>query len=224
MSLLKRIAATLPRLWQYELKRLYYGLNIRLNRFSTTEPEYTLLPTLLSPGDCVIDVGANVGHYTKRMSELVGKKGRVIALEPVPETFAVLASNAQHFQFTNVTLLNAAASDEIALVGMVTPTFKSGLKNFYQAHLVQDTAGLEVITFRLDALTIPQRIALVKIDVEGHEAAVLRGMTDLLHRDHPILIVETWSSDVETSLCHMGYQAKRLDGSPNILFISTGGL
>lgn len=223
MALLKRLAAKFPHLWQYELKHFYYGLQIRLNRFFTTEPEYTVLSTLLSQGDCVIDVGANVGHYTKRFSELVGKDGRVIAFEPVPETFAVLAGNVQLFGVSNVTLINAAVSDEAAFVGMSIPTFDTGLKNFYMAHLVNDTDkqmdGFQVMTLRLDSLNIPQRVSLVKIDVEGHEAFVLRGMTDLLHRDHPLLIVETDSPEVEANLCSIGYLAKRLDGSPNILFL-----
>ncbi len=222
MDFLKRIAATFPGLWQYELRRIYYGLHIQLNRFFTTEPEYSLLPALLSPGDCVVDIGANIGVYTKRCSELVGKNGRVIAFEPVPETFALLTSNVQRFGFANVTLINAAVSDESALVGMSMPTFDTGLKNFYQACVVQgmdrQTDGLQVMTVRLDSLRIPQRVALVKIDVEGHEASVLRGMTDLLHRDYPSLIVETSSPAVEANLRSMGYLAKRLDGSPNILF------
>lgn len=223
MAFLKRIAATFPRLWQYELRRIYYDLHIRLNRFFTSEPEYALLPTLLSPGDCVIDVGANIGVYTKRCSELVGRDGRVIAFEPVPETFALLTSNAQRFGFANVTLINAAVSDESAFLGISMPTFDTGLKNFYQARLVHDTdrqtEGFRIMTVRLDSLHIPQRVALVKIDVEGHEAYVLRGMADLVHRDHPSLIVETSSPEVEANLCSMGYLAKRLDGSPNILFL-----
>jgi FkbM family methyltransferase len=222
MSILKWIVALLPRLWQYELKHLYYGIQIRLNRFSTSEPEYALLPTLLFSGDYVIDIGANVGHYTKRFSELVGKNGRVIAFEPVPETFAVLSGNIQLFKFPNVTLINAAVSDETNFVGMLIPTFDTALKNFYMAHLEHDsdkqTDGFQVLTLRLDCLNIPQKISLVKIDVEGYEAFVLRGMVDILQRDHPSLIVETDSSEVEAYLCGIGYLAERLVGSPNILF------
>lgn len=49
----------------------------------------------MAPGDWALDIGANVGHYTKRMSDLAGPEGRVIAFEPVPDTFAVLCANAQ---------------------------------------------------------------------------------------------------------------------------------
>src|SRR6266581_7664130 len=101
MKLVKRIAATLPPLWQNELKRIHFRRQMRRGTFVTPEPEYAILPTLISVGDWVIDVGANVGHYTKRLSELVGPTGRVIAFEPVPETFALLAGNLQVFQNTN---------------------------------------------------------------------------------------------------------------------------
>ena len=74
MTLLKRVAAHLPARWQTELKRVHFGRQITQGNFFTSEPEYKLLPELISPGDWVIDIGANVGHYTKRLSELVGKK------------------------------------------------------------------------------------------------------------------------------------------------------
>jgi FkbM family methyltransferase len=218
-AFLKRIASTFPFSWQYELKRLSYRLQMRFNQFASSEPEYALLPTLLTPGDCVIDVGANVGHYTKRLSDLAGVHGRVIAFEPVPETFALLASNSQRFQYANVTLVNAAVSDRSAFVGIDIPTFETGRKNFSRAHLALDKpAGQCVLTLRLDALDIPERVILVKIDTEGHEAAVLQGMADLLQRDHPTLIVETHAAEVEANLCSMGYRARKLGGSPNILF------
>src|SRR5438105_15643228 len=94
-DLLKRIAATLPPAWQNELKRIYFRRQIQRDRFITSEPEYDLLSSLVADGDWVVDVGANVGHYAKRFSQLVGRTGRVIAFEPVPETFALLAGNLQ---------------------------------------------------------------------------------------------------------------------------------
>ena len=51
--------------------------------------------------------------------------------------------------------------------------------------------------------------------------AVLRGMERLLHRDHPILIVETFASDVETFLLGFGYRMKQIPGSSNKVFSTT---
>jgi predicted methyltransferase len=114
---IKKLASRLPSLWQQELKRLYYRCQIHRQTFETTEPEFLILDQLISAGDWVIDIGANVGHYTKRFSDLVGPQGRVIAVEPVPDTFALLAANVLLFQYRNVTLLNLAASDQTTVDG-----------------------------------------------------------------------------------------------------------
>lgn len=237
MPFLKRLAASLPMSWQHEIKRRRFKRQIRQGAFATDEPEFELLPDLIESGDWVIDVGANVGHYTKRFSDLVGRHGRVVALEPVPATFSLLASNAQAFAHENVTLLNAAASDRTATVGMRIPRFDTGLTNFYMAH-IEGAAGapseqtasgsmeaidvsadpLEVMTFPLDSLGLEQDVALVKIDAEGHEAAVLAGMHNLLETSRPTLIVETQSEQVVADLKAIGYRHKRLDHSPNIVF------
>lgn len=223
MKLLKRIAAVLPPVWQSELKRIHFRRQIRRDSFVTSEPEYAILSNLISAGDWVIDVGANVGHYTKRFSELVGPTGRVIAFEPVPETFALLAANLQVLPKTNVTLINAAVSDKTNLVGMSIPVFDTGLRNFYQAHLSDSPdSGLQVLTLCLNSLNITHKITLIKIDAEGHEAGVLSGMHQILLRDKPTLIVETGSSEVEDSLERIGYTPERLHGSPNVLFRATG--
>lgn len=81
MYFLKWLVAKLPRLWQQELKRFYYRIRIYLLKFKTTEPEFRILDSIISSGDWVLDIGANIGVYTKRFSDLVGPQGRVIAIE-----------------------------------------------------------------------------------------------------------------------------------------------
>ena len=127
MTLLKKISAQLPHQWQSELKRIYFGRQINNGTFVTDEPEYKILHNFISPGDWVIDIGANVGHYTKRFSELVGVNGRVLAFEPVPTTFSLLSANVQKFAHQNVSLINAAVSDKLDVVGMSIPKFATGL-------------------------------------------------------------------------------------------------
>jgi FkbM family methyltransferase len=216
LNLLKRLAALLPASWQHELRRVYFRRQIRHRRFMTDEKEFGFLDSFLQPGDWALDIGANVGHYTNRMSELVGPSGRVVALEPVPETFALLAGNARLFRHENVSLLNVAASDQVAAVGMQIPRFSDGLTNFYQARLASNGNGLAVLTLPVDALSLPA-IRLVKIDVEGHELPVLRGMRMLLDRDHPVMIVETGAQETLDLLNGLGYTIERLPGSSNVL-------
>ena len=82
-------------------------------------------------------MGANVGHYTKQCSELVKADERVIAFEPVFETFSLLSPNVQLFRFANLTLFNAALSNRSDLVGIFTPDSETGLKNFYEARITE---------------------------------------------------------------------------------------
>jgi len=217
-SLLKRIAATLPHAWQQQLKRWYFASQLRRNRFVTNEQEFALLDRLVVDGDWVLDVGANIGHYTARLSRLVGRTGRVIAFEPVPATFELLAANIARLPNGNVTLLNAAASDATRTAGISLPKFESGLTNFYMAKLGEGAGDVTVLTLPVDALAIPARVALVKIDAEGHEMSVLRGMTALLERDHPSLIVEDNSPDIGPFLRRFGYDVERLTGSSNATY------
>ena len=214
---MKRMAAQLPLPMQHELRRHFFARQIRKRDFATDEKEYGRLGELLHEGDWALDVGANVGHYALRMSELVGATGRVVAFEPVPETFALLAANARQFPHENVSLLNVAASDVAGIAGFDIPSLEAGMPNYYQAHM-SASASLSVMTLPIDALSIPYRVALAKIDVEGHELAVIRGMRKLLQRDHPVLIVETFGQEVIELLRTFEYSGERLPGSSNVLF------
>jgi FkbM family methyltransferase len=217
-DLLKRLTSGLPQSWQHELKRLKCRHEIRRRTFRSYEPEFLMLGSLISAGDWVIDIGANVGHYAMGFSDLVGPQGRVIAVEPVAETFALLSANAILFPYRNVTLLNVAASDRSGVAGMQISRFETGLSNYYQARLSEGSSDCDVLTVRLDALALPHPIKLMKIDAEGHDPAVLRGAEALLARDHPTLIVETGSSDVVEHLRRFGYTSEKLPRSPNTLF------
>jgi len=219
MLLLKHIAAQLPNRWQNELKRIHFGKQIKKGTFVTNEPEFMILHNFIAAGDWVLDIGANVGHYTKKFSELVGDHGRVIAFEPVPTTFSLLCANVQLFSYPNVSLINAAVSNKLSVVGMTLPKFSTGLTNYYQAHVSsEEDSELSVITLSLDSLFINQRIALIKIDTEGHESFVLDGMQKLIKKYHPVLIIETDSIEVIANLKSSGYFSEKLQNSPNVLF------
>lgn len=218
MSWLKRLSSALPLRVQQYLKRLHFGRQIRAGRFVTSEPEYSRLAEWIAPGDWVLDVGANVGHYALRFSQLVGPSGRVLAFEPVPETFELLASDIAAAGAHNVSLFNVAVSAQIGTAGISLPQFTTGLTNYYMAGLTESGGAFEVLTIPLDALMPPKPIALVKVDVEGHELPALVGMQQILRRDRPRLIVEGTSKEVAAFLGSLGYQFFESPGSPNRVF------
>lgn len=213
--MIKTLAAQLPIRTQQALKRHLHGKQIRNKSFHGGEPEFDRLADWVSPGDWVLDIGANIGQYTHRLSDLVGAEGRVIAIEPMPLTFELLSSNVARFDYQNVTLLNTAASNEAGVVRMDIPE-----GNFYRATVSQHGNHI-ALALAVDGLGFEHRISLAKLDVEGHEHSALLGMLDIIMRDRPVLIVEH-SGDtlsVELLLTGMGYIWAHDPNSPNRVYI-----
>ena len=118
----------------------------------------------------------------------------------------------------NITLLNLAASDSTTLAGMTIPKFDTGLDNYYMAQLTKEASEFSVLCARVDGLALRHPISLVKIDAEGHEMSVLRGMIEVLRRDHPTLIVEDSVPETIPFLQELGYVSEQLEGSSNRVF------
>jgi len=217
-KILAPVFSRLPAGVQFELRRLNFARQIRMVRFSSQEPEMGLVADYLKGGDWAIDVGANVGHYTCSMAKYVGASGRVLAFEPVPTSFALLAANVRASGMHNVTLFNLALSSEAAVSAMTIPRYTdSGVRNYYQAR-ISGEGDFPVLCLRLDAIPILGKVTLVKIDAEGHDLQVLIGMEGLLRKDRPVLIVEgSLSGSVAAWLGERGYRLRKTAGSPNIV-------
>jgi FkbM family methyltransferase len=222
MNLIRRLASHLPKGAQHELRRMNFARQIRRDEFIPREPEIDAIRTLVKDGDWVIDIGANVGHYTLELSRQVGATGRVLAFEPVPQTFEILAANVVASKAGNVSLLNMAASNVAGVFSMQIPTFEeTNLDNYYQARLC-DSGGLTVLCSPVDSIPIPHRIRLIKIDAEGHDLSVLEGMQALIERDRPVLIVESAEGGaIPDWLKQRGYSISKAANSPNIIALPT---
>lgn len=213
--MLKKIVSMLPSSTQEDLKRLHFRRLIRRGHFLADEPEINIIGELLRPGDCAVDVGANIGHYTCQFGRIVGPSGRVIAIEPMTNTFAHLAANVLASGLNNVTLLNLAASSGTGVARMRVPKFETGLHNYYRAEIAA-AGDYAVLCMPIDSLTLPHRVALMKVDAEGHDMEVLKGAKALISRDHPTLIVECGlKSEAAEWLRSLGYALTRAPDSPN---------
>lgn len=214
---MRQFARYLPLSMQRALRSLLYGWQIYRGTFRSDEREYEQLSKWIHPGDWVIDIGANVGHYTLELARCVGAGGRVLAFEPNPATMAYLAENCQRAGLMNVTLLNMAASESADEYGFRIPAGRTGLDGHYFA-AVDEGGDWRVLGLAVDQLQLAHPIRLVKLDAEGHEAAILRGMPELLQRDHPTLIVEDNDEAVGGYLRDFGYRSRQLPGSRNFVF------
>lgn len=215
MGIARRVVERLPRPYRQGLKRWRYARWAASARGIPGEPELDELASWVRPGDWAIDVGANLGAYTIRLAEAVGPGGRVFAFEPVPETFDYLCYSVQRLGLQNVTLLNVAASAESGALRMAMPRDGERGANFYEAAVAAD-GELSVYGLAIDRLAIDRRVALVKIDAEGHERSVVEGMERLIRRDHPTLIYEA-NEPCTRVLEEMGYRLRHAPGSCNLV-------
>ena len=144
----------------------------------------------VKPGQVCVDVGANHGYYTLLLADLVGARGKVHAFEPNPRLAELLGLNVAVNGFWHVAEARAAALGDR---DGETARFVVPLRDPKNAHLVRpeqrlpadlDAAGLalhEVPVVSLDE-AVPGRVDFLKIDVEGAEEAVWRGMQRLIAR------------------------------------------
>lgn len=135
--------------------------------------------SLLREGDIVWDVGANVGYYTKRFAETVGPSGMVFAFEPFPDTAARLRKNMEGVG--NYALVPVALGAESGIVTMQTGGDALGATNRIVDGAQDGGVTIQILTG--DAViasgnTTPP--TLIKIDTEGFELDVLRGMGELI--------------------------------------------
>jgi FkbM family methyltransferase len=176
----------------------YYYYRLAAGFTPAQWPWYAVVKKWIKPGDRVIDVGANIGCITKMLAQLVGEEGRVIAIEPVPQTFGLLAHNIHKLNLHQVQCIQAAATNsDDCPVKMQIPVYKEGVENIYEARVVNKEKNtghcIDAPTVTLDAFgssikDVP--VKFIKIDVEGHEYAVIQGACNLLKKHRPILLVE----------------------------------
>ena len=178
-------------------RRLRYARRFVAN-IDEIEPDAKIVRHLVHPGDIAIDVGANLGLYTRLLSFLTSTNGKVYSLEPVPGTYAILASNVRRADLKNVELINCAVSSQDQTVVIEIPIFDTGGESYYDAAVVPEThINTSLRHFRVEAKTLDtlfadklNRVQLIKCDIEGYELACLQGATRLVEKFHPIWLIE----------------------------------
>jgi FkbM family methyltransferase len=133
------------------------------------------------------------------MSELVGNEGKVFAFEPEAHNFQLLKNNLQSNGCDNVRLFNCAVSDREGIARIELNPINYGDHRIATNATDTRSASQEVKTTTLDkALSeLPDgAVRFVKIDVQGHEMNVLRGMTETLRRNPDLILMVEVSPDI----------------------------
>jgi FkbM family methyltransferase len=191
-------------------------------RDASYEPELqAAIRGLVRPGWTCADVGAHLGIFTRILADLVGERGRVVAFEAHPGNAQRLRKSVFDDFRDRVVVENLAVTDGAA----ARVTLHRGRSraseewNVIGADLEgrPTPAELEVSSTSLDSYFAEGPLDFVKLDVEGAEAAALRGMRRLLYERKPVMAIEFhtdtgWAGRSE--LLDAGYRLETLAGVP----------
>ena len=151
-----------------------------------------LFQYLVRPGDLCIDIGANVGVHTVRLAKLVGPLGKVIAIEADQALARRAGDNILINHISNARVINAAASDrtgDTVALYRPSPHDANRARASMLPHSYLTGTVAEVSTTTVDQTT-SDPVALIKIDVEGCESAVVAGARRTIDTYSPSVIFE----------------------------------
>lgn len=204
-------------------KLVYLNSPFKKYRRSFEYKVFEKISQVLTPGDTVIDIGANVGILSLFMNHLVGKEGHVYSVEASSKNVEIFTQNVKLNEIENITIINKAVSDSPGTVFLAPPH-----ENYNDALLVisdspRDNAEkVDAVPFDTIAETLGINSAkLIKIDIEGAEILFFRGAQQFLLKHKPFLIFESLEAytqrlgysvtDVIALLLQLDYKLVQLD-------------
>lgn len=189
------LKAALSRVYHPKLKHMKRRLEV--SYLGKGEIELSFLPRLLGRDEVALDIGANIGDYLEMLSR---HTRRVIAFEPQPACSRHLHAIGR----VNCTVVELALSDRSGTADLKIPIDGKAVSGLATIEVGNQAVGADgagmishpVRTEPLDRaigghLAVGERIGFIKIDVEGHELAVLEGGRATIAEHRPIVMVET---------------------------------
>lgn len=180
--------------------------------------ETQLVKKLVKSDSAVLDIGANIGYFTLLMAR---QAKRVYSFEPEPRNFQTLQKNIELNNIKNAKLYNAAVTETSGTSTLYLCDSNRGMHRIYQSDWCKE-GTTHVKTIRID--DIVDHADFIKIDVEGSELGVLKGMRKLLKERkstvlmefHPPSIIEYGAqpADIYDFVTSLGYAVKTPDGKP----------
>ncbi|MFI3302176.1 MAG: FkbM family methyltransferase [Rikenellaceae bacterium] len=193
------------------LQRLGWG------RYNPSTEYIFHLPRLIAKGGVAIDIGANLGYYTRKLSAIVGAEGHVYGVEPVPPIFEVLRHNTRHCK--NVTLHNVALGTEYATITMANDSVSEGGYFGTGQNFVNESNSSADVEFEAkmvrgsELFSTINRIDLIKCDIEGYECVVMEEIRPIIERHRPTILIESGGENrakIIDMFTQMGYKAYTL--------------
>lgn len=166
-------------------KPMYITFKNRQDKF-----EIAVLKKNIKKGDTVIDIGANIGFYTKILSEIVGEKGKIHAFEPDKTNYTRLLNYCSDLK--NVILNNKAIGPKTEKLKIYTSKMLNVDHRTYKPEEFDEE--IEIDAVNLDEYLLDKgKVDFIKMDIQGFEMSAVKGMEQTLKNNHNIkLITEFW--------------------------------
>jgi len=164
------------------------GISSDLLRDEIREPFLTeSIQKEIKKGDVIVDIGANIGYYTLQEARLVGDDGKVYAIEPVPENVELLKKNIELNNYSNIEVFQLAVGD-VNKTDYVYISDRRNTASMIKSQASIDKVPVEVTTLDkfLENKPLP---SLIRMDVEGYEGEIIKGMRGLLESNKPLKVV-----------------------------------
>ena len=167
------------------------GLALSISHYGTYEElESKIMEEKIEMGNIVVDVGANIGLHTLNMAKIVGNTGQVFAFEPDPSNFEILKKNVKINNYKNIILEQKAVGDKHGRTTLYQSDHPGKHRIFPQTEQAKSQVQVELTNldnyFDSDMI---DKINFIKIDVEGLEFSVLKGMKNILKNSKKIKIL-----------------------------------
>ncbi len=178
-SIVSKVYANFPtKLYYPKLKHLNFWFKKKI----TYEAEIqSRLSRYIMSGSLVFDIGGNIGQYAMVFSYLCGAEGKVVSFEPDYNNFTFLQLNARMNRYKNLVLENKGVASEPSIQTFFKDSSTGGRRGSFVKHFVGETFKGE--TEEVQITTFDESVQLygvpdfVKIDVEGFEGEVIKGIS-----------------------------------------------
>lgn len=164
----------------------------------------------LQEGDVVFEVGAYIGYHAMRLSELVGKSGKVIAIEAIPANYEILKKNIELNNLKNVIPINVAIWKNSGVISMNLNEYQ---KNSISEEIVQTKKKEELpcntIDNIIDELNLT-KVDFIRLQINGAELEALEGMRIVIESKPKILAAVPYKNkdEIVELLKNKGYNTE----------------
>ncbi len=200
------------------------GVSRELALMGIREELFTrVLEGALREGDCVLDIGANIGYYSLMEARIVGPRGKVYAIEPVPHNMKLLEDSVRLNNYDNIETFRLAIGQTDSVAKMYLSDHPNW-SSFYPPRKIMGKIDIPISS--VDSFLKGKRLPdLIRMDVEGYEYEIIIGMSGLLRSGvplrmfiefHPDIMGRQRASSFLSILKQHGFQLRKVILEPNI--------